>query len=77
MRALTLPPVVYRGRISYGLYVFHYFCYGADGWLVERFPWLGVVPGPVLVFALTLGLAVLSWHLYEAPINGRYFTMEN
>ena len=70
MKALTLAPVVYLGRISYGLYVFHYFCYGADARLVEWFPWLGVVPGPVLVFAATVGLAVLSWHLVEAPING-------
>ena len=70
MKALTLRPVVYLGRISYGLYVFHYFCYGADRVLVEWFPWLGVVPGPVVVFAVTLGLAMISWHCYEAPING-------
>jgi peptidoglycan/LPS O-acetylase OafA/YrhL len=69
MRLLTLAPFVYLGKISYGLYVFHNFCYGVDVPLVEALPWLGVVPGPVLVFAVVVLLASLSWHLFEAPIN--------
>ena len=69
MRLLTLAPLVYLGKISYGLYVFHNFCYGVDVWLVEALPWLGVVPGPILVFAVVVGMAILSWHLFEGPIN--------
>jgi peptidoglycan/LPS O-acetylase OafA/YrhL len=72
---LTLAPIVYLGRISYGLYIFHNFCYGIKERLVERLPWLQPVPGPVVAFAATVALAVLSWHLYEGPINRlkRYF----
>ena len=69
MRLLTLAPLVYLGKISYGLYVFHNFCYAVDVPLVEALPWLGFVPGPVLVFAVVVSLAMLSWHLFEGPIN--------
>jgi peptidoglycan/LPS O-acetylase OafA/YrhL len=69
-RLLTLPPLVYLGQISYGLYVFHNLCYGVDVPLVKALPWLAMVPGPLLVFAVVVGLAMLSWHLVEGPING-------
>jgi peptidoglycan/LPS O-acetylase OafA/YrhL len=69
LRLLTLAPLVYLGRISYGLYVFHNFCRGVDAPLVEALPWLGVVPGPVLTLAVVVSLAMLSWHLFEAPVN--------
>jgi peptidoglycan/LPS O-acetylase OafA/YrhL len=69
LRLLTLPPLVYLGRISYGLYVFHNFCYGVDAPIVGALPWLGVVPAPVLTLAVVVGLAMLSWHFFEAPIN--------
>ena len=45
MRLLTLAPLVYLGKISYGLYVFHNFCYGIDVRLVEALPWLARSPG--------------------------------
>ncbi|MFO0878781.1 MAG: acyltransferase [Gemmataceae bacterium] len=69
LRLLCLPPIVYLGRISYGLYVFHNFFYGIKPWLVEWLPPLRVIPAPALALATTILMAVLSWHLFEAPIN--------
>lgn len=69
LRLLSVPFVVYLGKISYGLYVFHNFCYGVKEPLVEWLPLLQPVPGPLLALAATIGLAVLSWHLFESPIN--------
>ncbi len=69
MRLLTLAPFVYLGKISYGLYVFHNFCYGVDDWIGGALPWARVIPGPALVFAVVVGMAMLSWHLFEGPIN--------
>jgi peptidoglycan/LPS O-acetylase OafA/YrhL len=65
---LGLAPLVYLGRISYGLYVIHPFCYGL-GARLDGFPVLGAVPDFVIAFVVTVSLAMLSWHLFEAPIN--------
>ena len=69
LAALSVRPVVYLGRISYGLYVYHNFCYGVKGRLVDWIPQLESIPGPAFVLAATIGLAMLSWHLFEYPIN--------
>jgi peptidoglycan/LPS O-acetylase OafA/YrhL len=74
---LVCPPVNYLGRISYGLYIIHNFAkplaenfillVGHPKWLVDSFqiPFIRV-----LIFMLiTIGLASLSWHLFEKPIN--------
>ena len=58
--------------VDYGLYVFHNFCYGIKGRLVGRLSWLEVVPGPVIAFAATVMLGVLSWHLFEGPLNAQH-----
>jgi peptidoglycan/LPS O-acetylase OafA/YrhL len=67
-RILEWPPLLYLGRISYGVFVYHY--------LVLEFafrltPGLSVEVGPVRFFwvsALTILAASLSWHAIEAPI---------
>lgn len=66
---LVSRPVVYLGRISYGLYVFHLF---AVTLARQRGPvlasWTATVGVQVLVaFMLTVALAVMSYHLLERP----------
>lgn len=77
---LSLGLVRYLGRISYGLYVYHYFA----PWVVAAVAaplgasaLLGSRPAQLATYtAFTLGAAVLSWHLYELPLNRlkRHFT---
>jgi peptidoglycan/LPS O-acetylase OafA/YrhL len=74
---LQCAPMSYLGRISYGIYIVHNFilslvvgtltAVGMPGW----WTWLHETPavGIPLFIALTVGLASLSWHLYEKPLN--------
>jgi peptidoglycan/LPS O-acetylase OafA/YrhL len=71
-RLMTIEPVLYLGRISYGVYVFHHFAPAAMHWVATRWNVEALQRPPVLLTAyavFTLVLAVLSWHLYELPIN--------
>ena len=64
-RLLTCPPLPYLGRISYGLYLWHW---PVTLWLTHARTGLS---GPALLgarLAVTLGCAVASWHLLEQPI---------
>jgi peptidoglycan/LPS O-acetylase OafA/YrhL len=67
VRPLSMTPVVYLGRISYGLYAFHLPVL-RGGWLYEV-PYAFLIPRPYGALAMTIGLAALSWHYYEGPIN--------
>ncbi|HEX5199153.1 MAG TPA: acyltransferase family protein [Actinoplanes sp.] len=65
-RALALPPLVWLGRISYGVYLWHWPLFTfvtADLTGLSRWPLLAVR------LAGTLGVAVLSYHLVEQPIR--------
>ncbi len=73
---LNLPPLVYLGKISYGLYVLHPFVetlydHVSTQTMLPQF-WLIRIP---LLAAASILLAALSWHLFEYPINKlkRYF----
>jgi peptidoglycan/LPS O-acetylase OafA/YrhL len=78
---LDIPALRYLGKISYGIYVYHFF---VPLLLIRIFQYLGVplqVPGSLnflLSSALTIALASLSWHLIELPIINlkRYFEYE-
>ena len=71
-RLLSSRPVVYVGRISYGAYLAHGFA-GAMAWgLFTAFGWGWPLPEPwrfLVLCALTIGVAALSWHCFEAPVN--------
>lgn len=70
-------PVVYLGRISYGLYLFHQFVYtlifDRGNAQLDRLStslhlagWSGAV-GTVLTFCIAVLMAHLSYHFYEKP----------
>jgi peptidoglycan/LPS O-acetylase OafA/YrhL len=63
-RLLSLAPLAYLGRISYGLYVYHSFVLAA----VIR-EWGGSRVDKLLGFFITIAIAAISWHLFEKPIN--------
>jgi peptidoglycan/LPS O-acetylase OafA/YrhL len=73
-RALALPAIAYLGRLSYGMYLWHW---PLQVW-TERYGWwdltgLGMPLRAFVLTVLTVALAALSYHLVEAPI--RYGTV--
>ena len=80
---LQCAPMSYLGRISYALYIIHNFArasvanlvhrLGDPGWLVGLYQ--HSFSSLLLMAGFTIGLASLSWHLYEKPINNlkRFF----
>jgi peptidoglycan/LPS O-acetylase OafA/YrhL len=79
-KILNFPPLVYLGRISYGVYIFHFFIPGATYWLCYKFDILiwqeaGMVAFLVLNTIILISLASLSWHVLESPLNSlkKYF----
>lgn len=71
-RVLELKPLVFIGKISYGIYIYHNFMnpiYGILSWhlnLPDSIPlWLVVILKVMASFAI----AIPSWFLIEKPIN--------
>jgi peptidoglycan/LPS O-acetylase OafA/YrhL len=71
-RVLGGGPVAYLGRISYGIYIFHEFTPAVVPWLLDLvglpFPPEGYGRAALLT-GLSVGMAVVSWHALEAPLN--------
>ncbi len=65
-RVLGFRPFAYFGQISYGLYLFHPNCLGWSAKYFGRYNLANACVG----LAITLAVAMLSWHLFEKPING-------
>lgn len=71
-KVLEFPPFIYLGKISYGIYVYHYFM---PLILTPIFNALGIpyqIPGVLNFFIsslLTIIIASLSWYFIELPIN--------
>ena len=57
-RALSLPPLPWIGRISYGLYLWHWFVIIVSADL-----------SPVMRLSLTFGAAALSYYIVERPVR--------
>jgi peptidoglycan/LPS O-acetylase OafA/YrhL len=72
-KILELKPLVYTGKISYGIYVYHPFVYFFLPLLFDRIGVDFFLLPPLLQFSLaagsTVALAALSWRLVESPIN--------
>jgi peptidoglycan/LPS O-acetylase OafA/YrhL len=74
-RILENKVIIYLGKISYGIYVYHHFMpyifekAGVD----QRIP--SIAAKAALYFVGTVCISALSWHLFEKPINGlkKYF----
>lgn len=68
--ALGNRPMVYIGKISYGIYVYHFY---SERILAGAIPGWRKSPYPVILlsaFALTMFVSTASWFLFEKPING-------
>jgi peptidoglycan/LPS O-acetylase OafA/YrhL len=64
-RFLGWRPFAYFGQISYGLYLFHPNCLG---WTTKYFGNYNLA-NTFVGLAVTLGVAMISWHVFEKPIN--------
>ena len=82
---LTLPTVVFVGRVSYGLYLFHNFVphlvrpiLGGVGFDMPMFDSLPPGLRFAVLGAMTLVIATLSWFVVERPFLSlkRHFTAE-
>jgi peptidoglycan/LPS O-acetylase OafA/YrhL len=71
-RFLTLPGLVFAGRISYGLYIYHILVVMLfQRWLPLPLQWLLAIPSVRLVIlgTSTLLVAAMSWRILEQPLN--------
>ena len=69
-RFLGLLPVAYLGRLSYGIYIWHWplILWSRENQWLDMSEWPTILRVPVLA-ALTVALASLSYHLVEKPIR--------
>jgi peptidoglycan/LPS O-acetylase OafA/YrhL len=67
----TRRPMLYIGRISYGIYIYHWpvmwvFGVKASKWM-SGLPWF--IPRSAVFLVVTVLMAAFSWHFFERPIN--------
>ncbi len=65
-RAITIAPLLYLGRISYGVYLFHWPLFL---WINPQRTGLDDWPLFIVRMAVVLALAIASFHLIEDPIR--------
>jgi peptidoglycan/LPS O-acetylase OafA/YrhL len=63
-RALSLRPLTWAGRISYGLYLWHYPVYW---WIAFKGSWLPAPAALAVYVAASFALAELSHRVVERP----------
>ena len=69
-RLLSLRPLVYLGKISYGCYIFHLFAIQENARVINALH-LNALPvrsRSLVALAVTILAAIASWHLFESPI---------
>jgi peptidoglycan/LPS O-acetylase OafA/YrhL len=64
-RIFAWRPFAYLGQISYGLYLFHPNCIGWTSQYFGNYNLKNTFAG----LLVTLGVAIVSWHAFEKPIN--------
>lgn len=68
--AFSRPLILYLGKISYGLYLYHYVIrYYVDAAWFEGLPF-GQYIRALVWTVVTIIVAMASWHLFEKPLNG-------
>jgi hypothetical protein len=70
--ALSWAPVAAMGRITYGIYLFHWPIYL---WLTEERTGLDPWPLFAVRVAVTMVLAILSYHFLEMPVRNRQWSL--
>lgn len=69
LRLLANPALVFVGKISYGVYVYHFFVPRQVSRVAARFDWeLGQATLAAASVVVSLALAALSWFLLERPL---------
>jgi len=68
-RLLESRPLLYLGKISYGVYLIHNFAVPLLDVLFAKLRIRSFVPVPALAVPTTIGLAALSWRFLERPCN--------
>ena len=68
---LRFKPITYLGRISYGIYIYHFFAAKIVSALgIEDSVGNGAAGRVAAYSVVTFAIAAVSWHFFEAPING-------
>lgn len=71
-KVLSLPALVYLGKISLGIYLFHVLVHIITGPHLDK---LGITPDGrnnlriIVLMAITIAVASISWHLLEKPLG--------
>lgn len=68
---LAIPPMIYFGKISYGIYVYHNFMQLAYRHITPDMPLFNsLIIRYLILLLMTLIVSSISWHFFENILNG-------